>query len=1075
MKFNYTAYLYFLFFSFCYSDSFSQNAVWAKEIASSAPGISRVRNMVVDDLGNSYLICYANKMGIAKYNKNGQLIWLKQIETLVDIERYTSVSIDIDIFGNVIIAGTFEKDADFDPGIGVANITTAGYTDFFVEKLDSSGAFQWVKKFGNIRYDHCTAMKTDKDGNIIIVGRTEEGNIDFDPGPGVFNSNSTFGNMYICKLSNDGNLIQVKRFGEQMITSAIEIDAFENILLVGTAKDVIFAMKVDKNLELKWEKRINSTNPNSREENAVAVKTDLSGNVYFTGDFRGTIDADPGIDTFYLTATGSQDFYLIKLNSAGNFIFGKVVGGNRFTYVTSLAIDNSANLLLGGYFENTVDFDPGPGKATLYSKQGTLAYLLKLNSNGEYLWAEAFYGSTAHKGTLVALDPENRILIAGNFDRDISFPTTDGNRTGLFAEQNPDVYIAKLADVNNVFGNTFFDLDSNGVKNENEFFLPDIVLKASSVSDTFYTSSDFQGKYNLLVDTGSYSISVPTLPLYYTRAIPSTQTATFGKRIGVADSSKNFGLVPIRNKKDLQINITNLTAARPGFKAIYRITYKNIGTTTMSGSIVLKHADNLNFISSNPIVSNYSNPVSTWNFVNLLPMASAHIDITFTVFVNAIMNSSLINIVTINPVLGDERPLDNSDTLNHIVTSSYDPNDKSVFPEGNISPDFIATGKFLDYTIRFQNTGNDTAFNISIKDTISKNLEISTLELLSTSHACEMFLSKTGSLEWRFNNILLPDSNHNEPLSHGFIRYRIKPKNTLVLGDQIINKAHIYFDYNEDIITNEVQTILSLISDTLHIPIVTNIPKTICSDKSTKVGKLLNPPGSSATITIKQDGTDITYNKVDSSFIYNAGLPGNHNISVFYSKNLSVKKKDTSFTSVAMILPEITLSAPSTVIVDSEISILASLKNVNTPYTINWQKNGRLFTSTTNSSLTYTKEMGTDTLFATLLLPSNGCYTNYNVTSNIQIVASKDSFNTSIPLIFYPNPVKNQISILNIPVDKHYSVEIIDLYGRVLSKHLINTANPFIDVSNLKSSIYYITIVEKGNKSFIQLKKIIKL
>lgn len=1069
------AYLLALFFISSPINSFCQNAIWASDIASSVGGITGVKQMVVDKWGNTYVICYVNRIGIAKYNKNGQLVWLKKIETQVNNPLHYSASIDIDPSGNVIIAGTFETDADFDPGPGVVNLTTAGYTDFFVEKLDSSGAFKWVRQFGNIRYDYCTAMKTDKDGNIIIAGRTEEGNIDFDPGPGVFTGNNPNGGMYICKLSNDGNLIKVERFGTE-IANSIDIDAFGDIVTTGIDNYVMYVMKVDKNLNLKWEKHFNSTNPNSRDNNAFSVKSDLSGNIYFIGVFRGTIDADPGTGVFNLTASGSQDLFLIKLNRSGDFILGKHVGGSGYTYATSLAIDSSANLFLAGNFQNTVDFDPGTGISNLTAANNSqVAYLLKLNFNGEYLWADAFYGTATHSGTLVALDKDKHILVAGNFNRDISFPTPDHNRIGLFAVQNPDIYIAKLADVNNVFGNTYFDSDSNGVKNGNEFFLPGVVIRAASVSDTFYTISDFRGIYNMLVDTGSYTISIPQLPLYYSRTLPATQSAIFGKTIGFADTAKNFGLVPIKNKKDLQIKITSLTAARPGFKTVYRLTYKNIGTTVMSGSIVLQHATKLSYVSAKPVASSYANPAASWNFTNLLPLASSDIDITFNVPVNAILDSSLMSTVTVNPVTGDETPINNRDTINHLVTFSYDPNDKTVNPNGNISPAFVSSGKYLDYIIRFQNTGTDTAINITISDTLSKNLDISSLELIASSHPCTTLLSKAGNLEWIFNNILLPDSNHNELMSHGFVRYRIKPKSTLILGDQIHNQSHIYFDYNEGVVTNNTLNIVAVAADTLQTPIFLNVPQTICSNQSINKSKLTNPPAPPSTITIKHDGIDLIFNKTDSSFTYDVSSPGNHTVSVFYGKDLLVKQKDTIYKSIASTEPGIAISSASAVDIGNTIIVMANLLNINSSYSINWTKNGKPIASTTTPSVSYTKEIGMDTISAILILPSSGCYTKYSVTSNNQVIAAKDSSDTFIPFIFYPNPFKSQVSIINIPDGKDFLAQMIDVHGRILSTHLINTAHSVINASNLNSSVYFIKIFENDTHKLIVVKKIIKL
>ncbi|MGH1338205.1 MAG: DUF7619 domain-containing protein [Aureispira sp.] len=134
--------------------------------------------------------------------------------------------------------------------------------------------------------------------------------------------------------------------------------------------------------------------------------------------------------------------------------------------------------------------------------------------------------------------------------------------------------------------------------------------------------------------------------------------------------------------------------------------------------------------------------------------------------------------------------------------ASYDPNDKAAQPVGyNSNFHYIEKNTALDYKIRFQNTGTDTAFNILILDTISPFLDLTTLQMGASSHAYTW--SVNGNvLKVRFSDIMLVDSNANEPLSHGFFRYRIEQVANNPLGSIINNEAAIYFDYNLPIFTN---------------------------------------------------------------------------------------------------------------------------------------------------------------------------------------------------------------------------------------------------------------------------------
>ena len=144
-----------------------------------------------------------------------------------------------------------------------------------------------------------------------------------------------------------------------------------------------------------------------------------------------------------------------------------------------------------------------------------------------------------------------------------------------------------------------------------------------------------------------------------------------------------------------------------------------------------------------------------------------------------------------------------------VVTGSYDPNDKQVQPSGITDNHYIENDVPLSYHINFQNTGTDTAFNIVIRDTLSQYLDVTSVQNGASSHPCTFRVYGTGILEWTFSNILLPDSNTNEPLSHGFVNFTVsqKPLDTADYGTVISNSAAIYFDFNPPVITNVVDLV----------------------------------------------------------------------------------------------------------------------------------------------------------------------------------------------------------------------------------------------------------------------------
>ena len=189
-----------------------------------------------------------------------------------------------------------------------------------------------------------------------------------------------------------------------------------------------------------------------------------------------------------------------------------------------------------------------------------------------------------------------------------------------------------------------------------------------------------------------------------------------------------------------------------------------------------------------------------------------------------------------------------------VVRASFDPNDKQVFPSG-LGPnyDVLPNGKFK-YLINFQNTGTDTAFNIVIIDTLDSNLNLFTFEPTVSSHYYTCTILGSGVVRWEFNNILLPDSNTNEELSHGFLTYEIEQIPDLPVGTVIQNKAAIYFDYNSPLITNSVWNTINTFP-----PVVNQV----IENETIKKTFLITPNPSSGSISFSnksEEGYSLIYN-----------------------------------------------------------------------------------------------------------------------------------------------------------------------------------------------------------------------
>jgi hypothetical protein len=311
-----------------------------------------------------------------------------------------------------------------------------------------------------------------------------------------------------------------------------------------------------------------------------------------------------------------------------------------------------------------------------------------------------------------------------------------------------------------------------------------------------------KGEYNLYLGQDTFSITT-SASIRYHHTVPSQYSVGF-TGFDQLITGRDFAIQPIPGINDLAIDITPLTPrARPGFRAQYQVSYKNNGTTTPTGYYTVKLPPEFNFDTADNMPVYNANDSLRFDFVALQPFQTRVNVITGTINSTTPLQTMLLYRAHIYPDNEDSSASDNIDSILHRVSGSYDPNSKDVYPSTAMPIDSIVAGRqSYEYTLNFQNTGTDTAFTVIVRDTLSSKLDIETFELVSYSHPLLFALKSGRALEFRFNNILLPDSNTNEPRSHGFVKFRIKPFTGLSLSDTIYNNCSIYFDYNEPVKTN---------------------------------------------------------------------------------------------------------------------------------------------------------------------------------------------------------------------------------------------------------------------------------
>ncbi|MDQ3101494.1 MAG: T9SS type A sorting domain-containing protein, partial [Bacteroidota bacterium] len=202
-----------------------------------------------------------------------------------------------------------------------------------------------------------------------------------------------------------------------------------------------------------------------------------------------------------------------------------------------------------------------------------------------------------------------------------------------------------------------------------------------------------------------------------------------------------------------------------------------------------------------------------WTIAELGAYASEFYSVTFTVTANAALIGTEITATSIVlPDPADAAPANDPYSISRTIVGSYDPNDKLVSTSSQVSAEhyFLDIDDHVDYTIRFQNTGTAPAINVYLLDTIAAELDMMSLQILAASHSFSASIEDGRVLRFDFPGIMLPDSSADLLGSQGFVSFRMKPIDGLILGTLVSNEADIYFDFNEPIRTNAAELVIDI-------------------------------------------------------------------------------------------------------------------------------------------------------------------------------------------------------------------------------------------------------------------------
>lgn len=352
------------------------------------PGIANLTTGVGAVLGSSF---------IAKYDAQGNYIFAKSLggngSGIINITTMV-----LDKLGNICISGTFISTADFDPSAAVANFTSVGSFDIYIAKYNANGMYVNAWTLGNSDFNSPKSISTDANNNLIMIGDFND-TIDFDPSPATVNliSNSNVEDIFVAKYSENGVLLHAFKLG------------------------------------------------GSDENSSQSIIADPSGNFYVSGDFFTTIDLDPGPAQALFSSVGGKDGFWAKYDLNGNYISGNAYDGG----VNFMELDQNGNFYFSGRLPDSMDVDPGPNVAMLYSFNNFDIFIVKLDPAGNYLNGKAFESNLIYTQYGIISNSLNEIYMYGKFQDTVNF--NPGSSSGILTSNGLlDAFITK-SDANGNF------------------------------------------------------------------------------------------------------------------------------------------------------------------------------------------------------------------------------------------------------------------------------------------------------------------------------------------------------------------------------------------------------------------------------------------------------------------------------------------------------------------------------------------------------------------------------------------------------------------------------------------------
>ncbi|MEM1219199.1 MAG: T9SS type A sorting domain-containing protein, partial [Bacteroidota bacterium] len=610
--------------------------------------------------------------------------------------------------------------------------------------------------------------------------------------------------------------------------------------------------------------------------------------------------------------------------------------------------------------------------------------------------------------------------------------TDDGNLDMITTRGGLRFYIGETPYSSIFYGKTYWDENENQTLDPDEIGLLNQKVTIEPEGYSFWSNQQGEyifayppGNYNLVLDpTGpwepSTDINIPLLP----NSVPQ---------------EFNFGL---KATTDLFAGETDLSSGptRCGFEVPFWLTYKNTGTLATDVVLTLEIDSLTTFLSATPAPSSVSNTVITWEINDFPPTYQGNIDLMLQMPSVDFLGEevSFLSYLDFYEPGGSEvvySSIDQAEIYTSIIDCAYDPNDKLVSSSFINYDNYTLFGDVLEYTVRFQNTGTDTAFTVRIEDLLAPELDWSTFMPYSASHTMHTELRDNGTVVFLFPDILLPDSTTNEPASHGYVKFQIKALDGLPEETTIENWAGIYFDFNPPIITNTVTNIM-----VSELPVVAELTPPRCPEEFTGS---INIPVHSSLLSYQWSTGD------EGPFLGNLGN-GTYDLTVVNADGVVLVDTAFALLNDDMIFFSTNTIPPSIGQANGSIEI-TDIGGAASPYTVIWD------TDPAQTGLIATG-LATGTYSATIS-DADGC--TWNPEFILEESTGLQAVNLGNPMKIYPNPAKDILYIDWIePLNPTGVVELLQVDGGLLQSKPLGT-NTVISIEDVASGVYQIRITTK--------------